>query len=367
MVMAQSLFMTLLALDREAEIDVVAPPGPLALTERMPEVRESFSLPVPHGRLGLGKRLALGRRLGARGYDRAIVLPSGFKSALVPALARIPVRTGYRGEWRYGLINDVRPLEAFETERNVRGYLALAPDVRAGTEPTPTTADGKARGSDVRLDELPPPVPRPKLVVDAANQKRLIVQLALSPGRTVVALAPGAAYGPSKRWPVEKYRALANRLVRSGHEVWVLGAPEDRELGAAVAHGVAPADHGSSRRGEPGRDSDPVDPPPGCHDLCGRTSLTDAVDLLGLAAVTVSNDSGLMHVAAAAGSHVVALYGPTAPAFAPPLTDQADIVYLGLDCSPCFARVCPLGHHRCLEDVSVDEVQRTVTRVLAGG
>ncbi len=322
MVMAQSLFMALSTPDADVAIDVVAPPGPFALARRMPQVRDSFPLPVAHGRLGLVERFSLGRRLRAHGYDRAIVLPSSFKSALIPVFARVPVRTGYRGEWRYGLINDVRPLGEFDGEQNVRGYLALAPD------------------------GLGPLVPRPKLTVDRTNQARLVADLGLGPVASVVALAPGAAYGPAKRWPTEKYRELANRLVQDGHDVWVLGGPEDRELGDRVARGIAPA---------------------ACHNLCGRTSLTDAVDLLALARVTVSNDSGLMHVAAAAGSHVVALYGPTPPAFAPPLTDHADIFHLGLECSPCFARDCPLAHHRCLEDMPVEDVQVAITRVLAEG
>ncbi len=356
MVMAQALFMTIAAADPDAAIDVVAPPGPLALTARMPQVRAAFALPVPHGRLGLAERLSLSRKLGDTRYDRAIVLPSSFKAALVPALAGIPLRTGYRGEWRYGLINDMRSSRTFDREQNVRGYLELARERDMPPGPSQSAH---------------PPVPSPTLTMDPANQARLITDLDLRPRKTVVALAPGAAYGPAKRWPLARYRELAHGLVRAGHDVWVLGGPEDREIGDAVAHGLARNDAGSSRRGEPGGNerepggSSAADAT--CHNLCGRTSLTDVVDLLDLAHVTVSNDSGLLHVAAAAGSHVVGLYGPTPPEFAPPLTDRSDIFYLGLECSPCFARECPLGHHRCLEDISVEDVQMTVTKVLARG
>lgn len=332
MVMAQSLFMTLRAEEPGVEIDVLAPPGPLPLTSRMPEVRAAIPLEVSRGTLGLRARLRASRELRRRGYDRALVIPSSFKSALAPALAGIPVRTAYRGEWRYGLINDVRTLEPARTQQNVRGYLGLA-----GTPP--------GRG--------PEDVPQPRLRVDAANQARLMAEHALAAATPLVALAPGASYGPSKRWPVEHFRRLAKRILHAGSSVVVVGGEGDRELGRDIVAGLSPNSEGG-RRGGPAR----------ALDLCGRTSLVDALDLLGLANVTVANDSGLMHVAAAAGGHVVALYGPTPPEFSPPLTPRASVLYRGLPCSPCFARDCPLGHHRCLSDVSADEVFATVLDVL---
>ena len=333
MVMAQSLFAALRA-DGPVAVDVVAPPGPLVLTERMPEVREAIPLSVERGRLGLATRWSVGRGLRRRGYGRAIILPSSFKSALLPVLAGIPVRTGYRGELRVGLVNDVRELPSASSERNVRGYLALAPE-----DPGP--------GDTAAALTVRPP----RLQIDAANQGRVVERLNLpvaKPGgpaaRGVVALAPGAAFGEAKQWPIEHFRSLAARLAEVGHTVLILGGPAERPLGAFV----------SNRLG------------PNVHDLCGETSLTEAVDILGMCDVTVANDSGLMHVAAATGSHVVALYGPTDPSFAPPLTDASDIVYLGTDCSPCFKRTCPLVHHRCLRGVSPDAVFTKVLGALHG-
>ena len=313
MVMAQSLFMQLKSRDADVAIDVVSSPAPLELTERMPEVRLGLPLAVGHGELGIRRRWALARTLKDRGYERAIVLPSSFKSALAPFFAGIPIRTGYRGEWRLGVINDPRPQRSFPSEQSVRGYLGLG------------TASGNGGGDTLQ---------RPTLHVDATNQARLVAELGLDLEWPVIALAPGAAYGPAKQWPVEHFRTLAARLSETGNTVWVLGGPDDATLARAVLDGVG------------GR----------VHDLTGRTTIAGAVDLLNLASVTVSNDSGLMHVAAAAGSRVVALYGPTSPSFAPPLTDEADIFYTGIDCSPCFERTCPLGHHRCLRDITADEV-----------
>jgi len=323
MVMAQALFKVLKRQDRDLAIDVVAPPGALPLTGRMPEVRKSIALPVGHGALGLRTRWRVARDLGRRSYDRAIVLPLSYKSALLPLFAGIPLRTGYRGEWRFGLINDMRRAETFEAEQNVRGYLGLAAQGTNGLGGT---------------------VPRPALTVDRENQRRLVTDLSLRLDRPVVALAPGAAQGPAKRWPARRFGELAAMLSDAGCAVWVMGGPDDWELGEVVL--------------------DRVDG--GGVNLAGRTTLPDAVDLLNLTSVAVSNDSGLMHVAAAAGSRVVALYGPTSPAFAPPLTDEAVVVYTGIECSPCFKPTCPLGHHKCMGDISADDVM-SKTLLYVGG
>ena len=322
MVMAQSLYKLLAGREPGVAIDVLAPAWSLPLLERMPEVRRGIELPLTHGEIGLGARRALGRTLRGR-YGRAIVLPRSFKSALVPWFARIPQRTGYRGEWRYGLINDRRPFDERRLDQTVKRFLAL------GVRP--------------EEHELPVP-PEPALATDAASQAGVAARLGLSTVAPVVALMPGAEYGPAKQWPTEHFAALAARLAARGVPVWILGSAKEAALGERIVAAAHPA--------------------AGVQNLCGRTTLVDAVDLLALATVAVTNDSGLMHVAAAVGTEVVAIYGSSTPDFTPPLTARASIHYRRLSCSPCFARVCPLGHLDCLRGIDVASVAASVERAI---
>lgn len=320
MVMAQSLFMTLRRQRSGIGIDVLAPAWSGPIVERMPEVSRHIEMPVGHGRVGLASRYRLGRSLRPRHYSRAIVIPRSFKSALVPYFARIPQRTGYRGEMRYGLINDMRILDEASLPRVVQRYVALA-----GAPGAPAVVD----------------TPLPRLDVDTQNQQRLISQWGLQRGAAVVGFIPGAEYGPAKRWPAEHFAALAVMLMRQGVQVWLFGGDKDHAISAAIASAA-----------------------PGAVDLAGRTRLQDAVDLIAATDLVVTNDSGLMHVAAATGRRLVALFGSSSPSYTPPLSAAADIVYLKLECSPCFERQCPLGHYRCLRDVSVAEVFERCTRLL---
>jgi heptosyltransferase-2 len=274
----------------------------------MPEVARGIELDVGHGELRLGYRRSVGRRLRAERYGRAIVLPRSAKAALVPWFAKIPRRTGFRGEWRYGLLNDIRSLDA-RLDQTVKRFVALGQPA----ETAPASA-------------LPPAL-WPRLASDTRNLARLREQHALS-GQRLAALMPGAEYGPAKRWPAAHYGDVASVLARRDFDVVVLGSAKERVIGEAV---TARAAH------------------PRVRNLCGSTSLADVVDLLAGAALAVSNDSGLLHVAAAAGAPVVAIYGSSSPKFTPPLTSAAAIVSLALDCSPCFARECPLQHLNCLK------------------
>ncbi|TDX99572.1 lipopolysaccharide heptosyltransferase II [Thiohalophilus thiocyanatoxydans] len=311
MVMAQSLFMTLKQQRGNPVIDVVAPKWSLPLLARMPEVHEGIPLPVQHGELGLGKRRALGHALRRHRYDQAIVLPRSFKAALVPWFARIPRRTGYRGELRYGFINDTRPLDKRVLYRTVERFVALG-------------LDGEVNAA--------PSIPQPHLAVDPHNQQVCLEKLGLTTDKPIIAMMPGAEYGPAKRWPTAYYAELARKLVSQGKQVWVLGSQKESGLGEqiAVADGIT--------------------------NLCGRTELVDVVDLLALCDQAITNDSGLMHVACAAGTKVIAIYGSSDPAYTPPLSDKARIIYQGLDCSPCFERTCPLGHTNCLYTITPEIV-----------
>ena len=313
MVMAQSLFITLKQRIPDAEIDVLAPAWSKPLLARIPEVKSSISMPLGHGEFGFGARRRLGRLLRGR-YDQAIVLPRSWKSALVPFFAGIPKRTGYRGEWRYGLINDRRVLDEDKLTQTVQRFVALGLE---GDAPSP-----------------PADIPKPYLQVDKYNQTMLLNNLALNRTPPIVALMPGAEYGPAKRWPVERYGELAKKVLASGKQVWVFGSVHEQSMGEEITH-IA------GKR---------------VVNLCGSTRLEDVVDLLALAESAVTNDSGLMHIAAAVGIKTVAIFGSSTPDYTPPLSDNADVVYLRLECSPCFKRECPLKHLNCLNNITVDEV-----------
>ena len=323
MVMAQSLFMTLKARQPERPIDVLAPGWSLPLIARMPEVRAGIEMPLGHGDFGWAQRRRLGVALRPAAYGQAIVLPRSFKSALVPWFARIPRRTGYRGELRFGLLNDIRPLDPSILTQTVQRFVAL------GQEP------GAA---------LPPPIPFPRLRIDPTRQQALAAALGLEEdlSQPCIGLMPGAEYGPAKQWTA--FGELAQRLTAQGARVWVFGSAKEAALGEAIVRQAGA----------------------GARNLCGRTALADAVDLIGLCRIAVSNDSGLMHVAAAVGVPLVAIYGSSTPDYTPPLTDRAEILWRRLPCSPCFERSCPLGHTDCLRGIPAAQVQDVVARLLAG-
>jgi heptosyltransferase-2 len=277
----------------------------------MPQVNEAIELPIGHKQLKLFTRYRLGRQLRQRHYDKAIITPRSFKSALVPYFAGAKRRVGYRGEHRYGLLNDIRRLDKSVLRQTVQRYVAL--------------------GFAQELSQ-PPVVPLPVLRVDKDNQARLLDKFNLTRDKKIIAMMPGAEYGPAKQWPVESYQQLAEQIVEQGHQVWIFGSRKEAALGDRIA----------AREW--------------IVNLCGKTELVDVVDLLSLATHAVTNDSGLMHIAAATGVHVVAIYGSSDPNYTPPLTDRATIVYKGLSCSPCFKRTCPLGHTNCLKQITCDEV-----------
>ena len=311
MVMAQSVFKFLRQRDPQRSLDVLAPEWSLPIVARMPEIRRGIASETAHGEIGLGKRRRIAADVAQSDYGQAIVLPRSFKAALIPWLARIPVRTGFRGESRFFLINDVRPFDRDILDQTVKRFVALGLD-----------AD----------EALPAELPDPALDVSADNQARVLEALGLDLERPVVAMMPGAEYGPAKCWPHAYFAELANQLDAAGYAVWVLGSSKDAAAGDVIA--------AASR----------------ARNLCGQTSLEDVIDLLAACEQAVSNDSGLMHIAAAVGIHVHGIYGSSSPKFTPPLTKSRDIHEMGLDCSPCFERECPLGHLKCLKDLKPERI-----------
>lgn len=309
MVLAQSLFKVLKEKNPAAVIDVAAPEWTLPLLDRMPEVNEAIPLPFSHGKLDLGKRIRIGRSLKGRSYSQAILLTNSLKSAIIPLIARIPKRTGFLGEYRYGLLNDIRPLDKKKLPRTVDRFVALG---LHSEQP------------------LPIPIPVPQLIADTQNALFALQRLGHAvPKAPVLGLCPGAEYGPAKRWPAQYYAEVANTALNKGWEVWLFGSQKDTEVTTSI--------------NELTNDR--------CLDLGGKTSLGDATDLMALTHTVVSNDSGLMHVAAALGKKVVSIFGSSNPHHTPPMSKEAIILYLGLECSPCFARECPLGHTNCLKEI----------------
>ena len=289
-------------------IDALAPPWCGPLLARMPEINEVIASPFAHGELKLRARWKLGRELAQRKYEEAIVLPNSFKSALIPFFADIPLRAGYRRESRYGLLNLVHRLEQAKLPLMAERYAQLAEKPGA---------------------PLQRPLPSVRLEVDPVNTARTTARLNLDRSRPIAVFCPGAEYGPAKRWPARHFAALGRELARRGYAIWLIGSGRDTELGEEIrAHsgGV-------------------------CENLCGKTDLAAAIDLIACARLVVSNDSGLMHVAAALGKPLIALYGSSSPAHTPPLSAAARIVKIDIECSPCFARECPLGHFKCMNDL----------------
>lgn len=327
--LAQPLLALLKRAEPQTRIEVLASHWTAPLFSRMTEVDALIDHPFTHGRFDLLGRYRLGRSLARRAasaefFERAYILPNSWKSALVPFFAGIPERIGYHGEARFCLLTDRRQLDAQRHPRLVERYAALA--FAAG-------------------HPLPAELPRPRLVSSSearhAARQALGLPLVVAP----YIFCPGAEYGPAKRWPASHFAALARHLASAGHPVWLLGSPKDAALGAAIA-----ADSGGQ-----------------ALNLCGRTTVAQAIDLIAGAQAVVSNDSGLMHVAAALGRPLVALYGSSSPGYTPPLSPRAKILYRHLPCSPCFERDCPLGHFDCLNGLAPETVAAAVAEVVATG
>ncbi|ROR98830.1 heptosyltransferase-2 [Sinobacterium caligoides] len=324
MVMAQSLFITLLERYPGAVIHVLAPDWSRPILERMPEVAGTVVMPIGHGSLQLKQRFKMGRAMRAEQYTRAIVLPNSLKSAFIPLFADIPIRTGWRGEYRFGFLNDIRLLDKHRYPLMVERFVALG----------------------VAADKPLPAIVNPKLVADADNCQRLQQQHGLSLTVPVLSLCPGAEFGPAKRWPSEHYAAVAEQAVADGMQVWLFGSAKDRVVTDEIVSLMSPEYRAA------------------VVNLAGETRLGDSVDLLSLSSVVISNDSGLMHVAAAVSVPLVAVYGSTSPEFTPPLSAHVEVIASDIDCRPCFQRECPLGHLDCLTKLSPVEVFAAVKRLL---
>ena len=310
MILAQSLFKLLKHERPESEIDVAAPGWTLPLLERMPEVSRGIALPFRHGKLDMLQRFRIGRSLRQNGYTQAIVLPNSFKSACLPFFAGIDRRTGFKGELRHGLLNDIRSLDKQRLPMTVDRFAALG---LAPNQPAPAR------------------LPTPALCASREQAATALAKLDRRlPEKPVLGLCPGAEYGPAKRWPEAHYAEVARWALDQGLEVWLFGSGKDIPVTQVI-------NQLTENR---------------CLDLGGKTSLGEAIDLMALTSAVVSNDSGLMHVAAALDRPLIAIYGSSDPHHTPPMSYNATVLYMGLECSPCFKRECPLGHLNCLNGIT---------------
>lgn len=315
MIMAQTLFKIIKQSAPNTIIHVLAPSWTNPVLARMPEVDLILTAPFAHGELALYKRYKLGKTLRQEQYTQSIVLPNSFKSALIPWWAQIPRRTGWRGEMRYGLLNDMRRLDKHKLPLMVQRFAAL----------------GLAKD-----ESLPKELPWPKLQVQKIEPPHK-----LNSDSKVLALCPGAEFGPAKRWPATYFAEVANHKLAANWQVWIFGGNNDQTIAAEIQRLTNNA----------------------CVDLTGKTDLQQAIDLLALATVVVSNDTGLMHIAASLNRPLVVIYGSSSPQFTPPLSNQVKILSLNLACSPCFKRTCPVKHYKCLQDLQPHMVLESIDKI----
>jgi len=317
MVMAQSLFKALKSDNPDVLIDVLALAWTKPLLDRMPEVNKAITMPINHGVFGWNMRKELGHELRKEHYDQAIILPNSWKSALIPWFANIPIRTGWRGEMRYGLINDIRTLDKLSVPLMVQRYVSLAyPASQSNT---------------------PPSYPIPLMVAEAVSAD---FQIERGEEQSRLILCPGAEFGPAKQWPASHFAELAITHLELGWQLLLLGSEADKNISEQIIKHI-PSKHQSS-----------------VFNLCGKTALSDAIDLLGTADLVVSNDSGLMHITAALQKNLTVIYGPTSPSFTPPLASNSQVVQLDVECGPCFQKACPEGHHKCMRDLTSEIVMK---------
>jgi len=314
-VISQSLFKEILLKSKEAEIDVLSPEWARNIFSRMDEVSKTIKLPFSHGEIKLKERVDLGKKLKRKNYDQAIVLPNSLKSALVPYFSEIPIRTGWRGEMRYFLLNDMRILDKNIFPRMVDRFVALA----------------------LKKDEdLPLSIPHPSLKTDKENLDLLRVNFKIDLTSPSICLCPGAEFGPAKRWPTKYYSKVANEYLKKNWQVILLGSMNDVCIGKEIKSNI-------------NKES-------GFFNLIGQTKLVDTIDILSSANLVLTNDSGLMHIAASVDAPLVALYGPTSPEFTPPLSNRVKIIKNNEGFTKLRSGDLEGGYHQSLKNIKPEEV-----------
>ena len=329
-VMTQPLLAALKSQYPASTIDVLASTWVAPIYRACSEVNHVIEANFQHKQLQWGLRKQLANDLRLRGYQACFILPNSLKSALIPWMANIPFRIGYRGELRFGLINiALNNPSKINRPPMVEHYLAL---------------------SQLLSDEetLAAKTLTPKLNVSSSAKQSIDKKLsdANIDSKSVFIFCPGAEYGPTKRWPASHFAELANHLAQQlpNANIILLGGKSDHELAKAIL--------------QQSQDSVKI------HNWCGNTSLDEAIALIGMAKAVVSNDSGLMHIAAALKTPQIAIFGSSDPAHTPPLSENAKVIWLNLPCSPCHKKECPLGHLKCLNDILPQQVLATLNTLL---
>ena len=326
-VMTEPLLASLKEQYPEANIDVLASTWVAPIYRACSEVHEVIEAKFEHKKLQWGLRKQLATKLATKKYQACFVLPNSLKSALIPWLANIPFRIGYRGELRFGLINlSLDNPSKVNRPPMVDHYLALSQLLNEGQVAS-------------TLSNL---VPRLN-VSSTANQsvQTKLLNAKVDPANVYV-MCPGAEYGPTKRWPTSHFAQLAQQLIASNphSQIILLGSKGDNALAQEIQFQAKQDSH--------------------IYNWCGDTSLDEAIALIGMSKAVISNDSGLMHIAAALKTPQVAIFGSSDPAHTPPLSDKAKVIWLNLPCSPCHKRECPLGHLKCLNDILPEQVFATL-------
>ena len=314
-VISQSLFKEILLKSKEAEIDVLSPEWARNIFSRMDEVSKTIKLPFSHGEIKLKERVDLGKELKRKNYDQAIVLPNSLKSALVPYFSEIPIRTGWRGEMRYFLLNDMRIIDKNIFPRMVDRFVALA---------------------FKKNEDLPLSIPYPSLKTDKENLDLLRVNFKIDLTSPLICLCPGAEFGPAKRWPTKYYSKVANEYLKKNWQVILLGSMNDVRIGKEIKSNI-------------NKES-------GFLNLIGQTKLVDTIDILSSANLVLTNDSGLMHIAASVDTPLVALYGPTSPEFTPPLSYRVKVIKNNEGFTKLRSGDLEDGYHQSLKDIKPEEV-----------
>lgn len=328
MMMSQSLYRTLKQLNPDIEIDVMAPSWCRALLAKMPEVSQAIAMPLGHGEFALSKRYQLGKSLRENHYQQAIVLPNSFKSALIPYFAKIPKRTGWKGEMRYGLLNDLRKLNKQAYPLMVERYVALA---------YPKQQMHSAK-------DIPQPILWPKLHVTMPENLETLTAFDIPQDAPLIGFCPGAEFGPAKRWPDYHYATLADMIVKQHAKVLIFGSANDRQVGEQIMAKMTHSDQ--------------------CINLAGKTQLDQAINLIAACKAVVTNDSGLMHVAAALDRPLVALYGPSSPDFTPPLSNKAEVIRLITGYHRVRRGDAEQGYHQSLIDIKPDQVFESLMKLI---
>lgn len=331
MMMSHSLYRSLAKRNPSLEIHVIAPAWCQPLLKHMPEVKQALVLPFGHGTLELVNRWRLGKLLQKANYQQAIILPNSFKSALLPYFARIPRRIGWRGEMRYGLLNDQRVLDRKAFPSMFDRYVALAYDAQT----IHCAAD------------LPQPLLPPLLTINKLETQTILKNFAVDNRRELIGLCPGAEFGPAKRWPHYHYLTLAKKLIDSGYQLILFGSIKDYEIGQLIQSGLS------------------IEQQNYCRNLAGETSLDQAILLIAACRGIVSNDSGLMHIASALERPLVALYGPTSAEFAPPLSKNASVIRLIKGHYKIRKGKGDNGYHQSLIDIQPEQVFDTLINLLS--